>query len=107
MRRVHYHAVTCGLLVARDQAVMMKELVVPEAFVHADGLAGVGGRYRVARRAHRYQGIIGDPALLDPLVTIRQPRSERRELFAGKAIHRPFVSRPMKPRISDLRAPAF
>jgi hypothetical protein len=59
-------------------------------------------RYRVARRAHRYQGIIGDPALLDTLVTIRQPRSERRELFAGKAIRRPFVSRPVKPRIGYL-----
>ena len=92
---------------ARDHAVMMKELVVPEAFMHADGLAGVGGRYRVACRAYRYQGIIGDPALLDPLVPLWQPRSERRELFAGKATGRPFVGRPVNPRIGDLGAPAF
>ena len=74
MRRLHHHAVTRGLLMARDQAVLMEELVVPSAFVHADGLAHVVGRYRVARRADRYQGVIGDPALLHPLVTIWRPR---------------------------------
>ena len=66
MRRLHHHAVTGGLLVARDQPVLMEELVVPETFVHADGLADVGDRHRVARRAHRHQGIVGDPALSAP-----------------------------------------
>ena len=55
----------------------------------------------------RNQGIVGDRALLDPLVPIGRPRAERGESFAGKAIRRPFTSRPVNPRIRDLRLQRF
>ena len=45
MRRLHHHAVAGGLRVPRDQSVVMEELVVPEAFVHTDGLADVRDRH--------------------------------------------------------------
>jgi hypothetical protein len=62
MRRLHHHAVPDRLLVACDQLVLMEELEVSGILVHADGLAHIGDRHRVARRADRHRGIIGDLA---------------------------------------------
>jgi hypothetical protein len=84
-----------GFLMARDQLVMMKELVMPGALVHADGLADVRDRRRITRRADRHQGVVGDPALPDPLVTIRRP------------IPQWLVRGPVDARVGDLGAPAL
>ena len=76
VRRLHYHAVADGFWMARDQPVLMEELVVPEAFMHADGLPHVLDRDRVARGADRDQGIVGHPARPHQLVAIRRSRAQ-------------------------------
>jgi hypothetical protein len=48
----------------------MEELIVPNAFVNADGLAHISDWHRVARRPDRRQGVIGNPALLHAFITI-------------------------------------
>ena len=75
--------------------------------MHVDGHPHVLDRRRIARGADRHQGIVGHPARPHPLVPIRWPRRDRRELLMGEAIDRPLMGGAVLAEIRDLRAPTL
>ena len=86
----------------------MEELEVSRILVHADGLARIGGRPRVACRAGRHQGRVRDPACgLHARITIGRPGSARWQLFLGQAISLPFMGSAVDPQAGGRGAPAF
>jgi hypothetical protein len=107
MRWLYHYAVPSGLLVARDELVLMEELVVSGILVNADALAHVRDRDRVAHRADHHQGVIGDPSCLHALVTIGRSRAQWRQSFVGEALRRPLMGGAVDAHVGDLGAPAL
>jgi hypothetical protein len=96
-----------GFGVARDEPVLVEDLVVGGAFLHTDRLAHVFDRDRIARCAQHHQSIVGDLPHLHPLVMIRRPGAQRCQLLVGKAIDRPFMGGSVNAQVGHLEAPAL
>jgi hypothetical protein len=89
MRGLHHYAMPDGLLVARDQLVLMEKLEVSRILVHADGLAHIGDRYRVARGPTVTRASLATWRGLHAFITIWRSGAERGQLFMDEAISRP------------------
>ena len=68
--RRHYYAVPDGFGMARDQLVLVEELVVLSALMHADGQPHVLDRDRITPPTDRDQGIVGHRPRPHQLVAI-------------------------------------
>src|SRR5229473_5020893 len=107
MRLLHAHAVPRRLRMARDELLLVEDLVMAGALVDTDDQPDVFDRDGVTRCPDRYQGVIGPAAQLHPFVAIRRPGAQRRQLFAGEALDRPLVRGSMNTQVGDFDTPAF
>src|SRR5216684_2559006 len=98
MRLLHAHAVPRRLRMARDELLLVEDLVMAGALVDTDDQPDV---------FDRDQGVIGHAAQLYPFVAIRRPGAQRRQLFAGEALDRPLVRGSMNTQVGDFDTPAF